>query len=424
MKAFLFFYNIGFSALHAATRFLSVSSPRLKSFFTVRKGSVQELLQNTSLQAGNDLVIWVHAASVGEFEQARPVINRVRSSGTSCKIVVSFQSPSGYNLRKSCSDADLVVYHPLDTRKNAREFIRHLQPDIVLVMRYDFWVNHLWQARQSGARLILAGAVLQDNSIYLKPCMRWFYQRVFRLFDRIFTVSHHDTRKFHDLLDAGQAITAGDPRYDQVWQRSRSTDVIENLRHNYSGHTVLVAGSTWREDERCLLDVFKKLGNEISLIIVPHETDRKTIHHLESELSSRGIAGSLFSQCGEQYNPEEVLIIDKKGFLAELYSMASIAYVGGGFGINVHNTLEPAVYGIPVIFGPNHHNSPEAEALIEEECATEIRSSADLNVVLRNLIEHPDKRESQGKKAGSFVRERLGTTELIATEILSPGSTG
>ncbi|RNA65252.1 3-deoxy-D-manno-octulosonic acid transferase [Prosthecochloris sp. ZM_2] len=419
MKAFAVFYNICIPVIAAAARIAAVVSPRLRTWFRVRTALFDELERSVVTAGSRGPTIWFHAASAGEFEQARPLIGSLKTSVPDCRIVVTFQSPSGYDLRRNYPDADLVVYHPADTLRNARRFVRLVQPDAVVVMRYDFWFNHLACAKRSGAALILAGAVLRNGSVYQKPVVQAVYRRIFSLFDRIYTVSDTDKERFEESFGLSGVVTAGDPRCDQVMQRKNSASISGNLKTACANRTVLVAGSTWKADEDILLPALNGWREEIAVIIVPHETDTGNIRRLERELQERNLSYSLFSQgIDDAFSPGNILVVDTRGMLAELYSIASIAYIGGGFGINVHNTLEPAVYAIPVLFGPNHQNSREAGELIEAGGAMEITSSNDLRQRLRSLVRDPSERRRTGDRAGRFVTERLGATAMICSGIL------
>ena len=418
MSVLVILYSIFFPFLTGAARLAALGSPKIRTYFTLRKNLIAQIEQKLSSHQCPSLSVWVHAASVGEFEQARPVIERLKQQDPACSIVISFQSPSGYNIRKDYPQADAVFYHPVDSPGNARKLVKLVKPDIVMIMRYDFWINHLLAARKYGAKLILVGAVLQDHSIYFKPLANRFYRQVFQLFDQICTVTENDRQKFARTFGINKALTAGDPRFDQVWNRSRNRKEQHKLKSLYRGKTVLVAGSTWEKDEEILLTAYLQAHDNLSLIIVPHETDANNIHRIETDLLSHAIDYHLLTKLPEDFSPASVLVVDAIGFLVELYALADIAYVGGGFGINVHNTLEPAVYAIPVLFGPNHHNSPEAEALIALKGATEIRNESELEQAIRHLLSDTEQRKNQGEIAGRYVRERLGATEIITRMIM------
>ena len=411
-------YTLLFPALHGTARICSALHPKLKSFFALREGLLEELEKKVAALPPSPFRLWVHAASVGEFEQARPVIAALKAQHPEIAVFVSFLSDSGYNARKNFPDAAAVFYLPTDTEANAQRLVSLLKPDLLLLMRYDFWPNHLLEAKKQGAKLMLAAAVLQKNSLYFKPAAKEFYQSIFHLFDQIYTVSEEDKRAFREQFNCQRAETAGDPRFDQVLLRSRNSGKVNHLKPFFEHRTVLVAGSVWEKDEMVLLDAWQELAERPSLILVPHEVNPENMERLYRNLHSRSLAYLPVSALNETFDPEQqLLVIDQTGYLAELYSLGSMAYVGGGFGVNVHNTLEPAVYGIPVLFGPRCHNSPEAEGLVAAGGASIIHDKASLAAILNTLTANLEERTKRGEAAGKFVKERTGGTSMIVKGI-------
>ncbi len=416
MKSPAFVLYTFFSPLFPGiAKLFSPLHPKLKTFFTVRKELFEELKEKIDNLPSATFTLWVHAASVGEFEQARPIIAALKEKHPEITLFVSFLSDSGYNARHNFPDASAVFYLPADTRANARKLVSLLKPDVLLLMRYDFWPNHIMEAKKQGTTLLLAAAVLQENAAYFKPILKGFYKTIFHLFDHLYTVSARDTMAFREIFNCQQAETAGDPRFDQVFLRSRNSAKVDHLKPLFENRTVLVAGSVWDRDEMLLLPAWQGFEKRPSLILVPHEVNSENMARLYRELQNRSLAYVPVSSLSETFDPErEILVIDQTGYLVELYSLASIAYVGGGFGVNVHNTLEPAVYNIPVLFGPNCHNSPEAEALVAAGGAAIIHDVRELSAALKTLTTNSAQREKSGTAAGKFVQERTGATTLIA----------
>ena len=415
----LTFYALLSPLLFGAARLYSTLHPKLRTFFRVRKRVFEELEQNIQKLPPSPFRLWVHAASVGEFEQARPIIAALKERHPEISLFVSFLSDSGYNARKNFPDASAVFYLPPDTRHNARKLLSLIKPDVLLLMRYDFWPNHLFEAKRYSVKLILAAAVLQQGSLYFKPALRGFYRSIFHLFDHIYTVSEQDTLAFREIFDCTQAETAGDPRFDQVFLRSRNCAKVNHLKPLFENHTVLVAGSVWEKDEVLLLAAWKELDERPSLLLVPHEVNNENMTRLYEDLHKQSLDFMPVSALdATTFDPErQILIIDQTGYLAELYSLASIAYVGGGFGINVHNTLEPAVHGIPVLFGPRFHNSPEAEGLVAAGGATIIHDQKELAAALTTLITDNTHRKKSGMMAEAFVQGSTGATRAITGSI-------
>ena len=293
-----------------------------------------------------------------------------------------------------------------------------LKPDALLLMRYDFWPNHLLAAKNYGTHLILAAAVLQPKSAYFNPLLHRFYRKLFHLFDAIYSVAERDTQAFINHFSLHNVVTAGDPRFDQVVTRSRNTAAVAHLKASYQHCNVLVAGSVWEADAKLLIPAWQKLNARPLLIVVPHQIEPEKITQLCALLEAHNLSYARISALPKNFQPEEqILIVDQIGYLAELYSLATIAYVGGGFGVNVHNTLEPAVYGIPVLFGTNHHNSPEAEALIQAGGATVVYQQDDLYAALQRLCSNESERQQQGNAAAQFVEKGTGATAMIVGDL-------
>lgn len=411
-------YKLLFPALLGAAKLLNRLHPRLRTFFSVRKGLFEELEKTAGKLPPSVFRMWVHASSVGEFEQARPIIAVLKEKHPDMILFVSFLSDSGYNARKNFPDATAVFYLPPDTAHNAKRLIALLLPDLLLLMRYDFWPNHLLEAKKRGVKLMLAAAVLQTHAPYFNPLLNSFYRTIFHLFDSIYTASEKDSTAFRELFGCMRVETAGDPRFDQVVLRSRNHARVDHLKPLFENLTVLVAGSVWEKDETVLLDAWQTLAKRPSLIMVPHQVTPENLAHLEADLLKRSLSSVRISQLNDSFDPrQQILIIDQTGYLAELYTVASMAYVGGGFGVNVHNTLEPAVFAIPVLFGPRYHNSPEAEDLAASGGGTVIHNGNELAAALKTFSDESAKRVATGEIAGRFVRERAGATAIIVNGI-------
>lgn len=400
-------------------RLLASRKPRLKTFVEARADLFEELEKRLQALPEPSCRLWIHASSVGEFEQARTIIAELREQIPEMDVVVSFFSDSGYETRKHYPDAAAVFYLPLDTPENARRLAELIGAEIFMLMRYDFWPNHLAAIKQSGAKMILAAAALPAGSPYLKRGLRGFYRTIFSLFDEIFAFDESDAVTFRDLFGCASVRRAGDPRFDQVLQRQKKSDErAARLKPLFRDRMVLVGGSTWEPDEVILIPAWLSLRQKISLILVPHKVDSENIERLLQNLRERDIEAVTISTLDGNFDPAtQVLVVDQTGYLAELYAIASIAYVGGGFGVNVHNTIEPAVHGIPVLFGPIYGNSPEATGLIEAGAATVVTGEPELRQALTSLVEDAAHLKHTGDKAGAYVRSRLGATAIIAKAI-------
>ncbi|MBL0174300.1 MAG: 3-deoxy-D-manno-octulosonic acid transferase [Ignavibacteria bacterium] len=364
---------------------------------------------------------WVHVSSMGEFEQAKPIIEALKAAVPDLCVVVSFFSPSGYDNSRRYPHADVVTYLPVDTRRNARDFLAAVRPDIAVFIRYDIWPNHVWACEDAGIPLVLANATMRDNSARLSPLARAFHRRLFNAFDAILTISESDANAFRRFALTKPLIEpAGDTRFDRVAGRAdaaRGKKLIPDKL--VAGRKVLVVGSSWSEDEEVLLPaLFTIMKNDarVLAVLVPHEP---TIEHLETlEYKLKGKAASIRFSFLAEYADEPVILIDSIGILLSLYASADVAFVGGGFKSNVHNTLEPAAYGIPVLYGPKIQNSREAEQLREAGGGFIVQNKREAYRLLRTLLSDEDRRRDAGERAGTFVRTRAGATQRIVAAIL------
>ena len=367
------------------------------------------------------LRIWIHVSSMGEFEQAKPIIEALKTTLPDLCVIVTFFSPSGYDNSRRYPSADFVSYIPMDTKGKARRFLTLLNPDVALFIRYDVWPNHVWACEERGVPVLLANGTMRDTSARLWPLLRSFHRRLFGAFDTILTISERDAANFARFgIDASRIEPAGDTRFDRVTGKAAVAREKRLLPARIvEGRRILVAGSSWQEDEDALLPaVFTLLKYDPSFlcVIVPHEP---TIEHLEMlEYRLRGRADSIRFSYLQNWAGERVLLVDSIGILLPLYASADVAFVGGGFKSNVHNTLEPAVYGIPVVYGPKIHNSQEARELQEAGGSFIVQNRREAYRVLRRLFSDEEFRAVSGEQAGAFVRARSGATQRIVDRLI------
>ena len=354
--------------------------------------------------------IWFHCASLGEFEQGRPLLEKLRERNPATPILLTFFSPSGYEVRKNYPLADFVTYLPLDTPKNARIFLEIAKPSMAFFVKYEVWHNFFFEIWNRKIPLYMVSAIYRSEQIYFQKYGSWFLNSL-KYTDHIFT---QDRSSADLLLNKGiqQVTIAGDTRFDRVIEISKNTLSFPELALIRKNNLVIVAGSTWEPDEEILLK-YISTHPEIHLILAPHETDTK---HIEKILRSFPSALK-WSEKERITEDTSVVIIDSIGILSSLYKYADIAYVGGGFGSGIHNSLEPAVYGIPVVFGPEYTKFKEALELISCEGALSIHSSDDGQVQLEKLSRDFDMRKNMGLHAGKYVAENSGATDIILQRI-------
>ncbi len=364
-----------------------------------------------------DRRVWFHASSLGEFEQAKPIIDILRQAGY--RIVVSFFSPSGYEYSKNYTGADLVTYIPLDTPGNARRFVSLVKPRAVVVMRYDLWRNHLREAKRIGAKIVLADATFPSRLFYRAEFLRQFYRGLYALPDAILATTAEHKRMFDFFLGSDVTTVTGDSRFDRVYNRSLSNNMAQNLPFSIdkSRKTVLLLGSTWRQDLEVLAGGVNRMLKKIptlKVIIVPHEPTAEEVANIRKDFPGAKVLSEINGSNGAKFSS---LIVDRVGILTQLYVMADVAYVGGGFGAGVHNVLEPAVYGIPVITGPRIERSDEAVQLLQSGGLFFVKDPSSAYRVLLKMIEDRGAREQAGKVAKGFVDMHLGASAAVAAKV-------
>lgn len=420
IKFLRFFYDylllpIFIAAIYVASLF----NNKIRRGIRDRKNLAEKLKSQVKKLDKSKKRIWFHSSSMGEFEQAKPVIEELRRR-EEVIIVVSFFSPSGYQNSINYSFADIVTYIPLDSRKKCKEFLDVLKIDVAVFMRYDIWPNMIFELSDKKIPTLLVDATMRYNSPRKYGVAKIFHHHVYKQIDKILTVSDEDRNNFLQFnLDSSKVKTVGDTRYDRVYQKSLQAKEKKLFKENFfDGKKVVVLGSAWESDEEVVLPALFKLMSKhknLILIIAPHEP---TINHLEKlEHQVNKSIGSIRFSHMNIYNNQRVILIDSIGILLSLYYYADLAFVGGGFKQNVHNVLEPSVYGLPVLFGPKIYNSQEALSLIEEGSARVVHNKKEAYRILSKLITDDTYRSKLGQIASDYVKENIGATAKITDEI-------
>lgn len=425
-------YNTTICAAPFFIRISGLFNRKLKLFSDGRKGLIARMRSGYAQKCAEDVsgergrVIWFHCSSVGEFEQARPVIEWYRGNRLSYRILLTFFSPSGYELRKNYPLADWVYYLPMDTPSNARKFMEIFKPCKVIFTKYDLWYNYIAEAKRSGAELYLISAIFRKEQAFFK----WyggFFRRMLKAFTGIFVQDDRSAALLESIGISERVYLSGDTRFDRVHKialTARDFPVIESF---VKGSFSLVAGSSWLPDEEIIAEVMKNFS-KVKLVIAPHETDRERIDKVAEVFDSYGVLKyselapameqELLSESPRSLTEgKRVLIIDSIGLLSSLYKYADFSYIGGGFGVGIHNTLEAAVYGCPLAFGPNYRRFKEAADLIEADGATSVNSASEFYQVLDNCVKDKDLREYKGQACKAYVERNLGATEKIVSRI-------
>ncbi len=358
----------------------------------------------------------MHCASLGEFEQGRPVLEKIRSDYPHIKILLTFFSPSGYEVRKHYAGADWVFYLPLDTKGNVSRFLNIVKPQLAIFVKYEYWYNYLEQLRVLDIPVILISALFRKQSIFFK----WYgglHRRMLSFFTHIYVQDEESLDNLKPLLDNSKITKAGDTRFDRVIAIAGDFQPIELIEKFATGRKLLVAGSTWPEDEKNLQLMWQQ-NRELSLIIAPHEIHGEHIRYLLGLFPDAALYSALKVNQEADLSKKHILIIDNIGMLSRLYRYGHMAYIGGGFNRSgIHNTLEAAVYGKPVIFGPNYQKFNEAKGLLSTGGAFTYNEPAELISLIHRFLIDPPNAEAAGKAAGNFVRENQGATQCIMTGI-------
>lgn len=401
---------------------------RIAAFFGHKKARM--IVRGIKSQKGqiqaHSSAIWIHAASSGEFEQARPLIERIKQKDERAKIVVTFFSPSGYEARKNYELADGVYYLPLATRRNAKRFLNALQPKMAIFVKYEFWPAYLRELKKRGIPTYSICSIFRPDQYFF----RWWGKsqlRVLKCFTHLF-VQDEASRRLLAEHGIHQASVAGDTRFDRVAKVQRDNgqetkDLRPVAQFAENSEHVVIAGSTWPKDEELLakyLQEQSEKGQGTKLILVPHEINEKHLHYLFNLFQGRLVRYSAAIRMTDAVSRRnilhyaDVMLIDTIGLLSSIYQFGHAAYIGGGFGEGIHNTIEAAVYGIPVVFGPKYENFREAKGLIEVGAARSIKKYDELEAALDTALEQ---HETIGVKAAEYVRSELGATSKIFGKI-------
>ena len=404
-------YNFIVLLAAATVKILAFFSPKMKLFVNGRKNVFKTL--NEKIKA-EDKTIWFHAASLGEYEQGLPVMEQIKAKYPNHKIVLTFFSPSGYEVRKNNTVADVTVYLPLDTSFNAKKFVALTHPELVFFIKYEYWPNYLKVLKQAGIKTYLISGIFREKQAFFK----WyggFYRNALQTFDYFF-VQNESSKKLLQSIGHQNVKISGDTRFDRVvsiLDRDNRLDFIEAFKNDT---TTVVIGSSWPKDENLLVTYINQCSNEVKFIIAPHNIKAEQIADLKAQITKPTV---LFSEKeGKSLSDYTVLIIDTIGILTKIYSYADIAYVGGGFGHpGVHNILEPATFGVPIVIGPNYSHFAEATALVNMGGCVTITNQYQLNDAFNNLIMNADIRHEKGHIAETFVQMNKGATAVILNHI-------
>lgn len=405
-------YNIFLRVYQCALVVASLFNKKAQLWLNGRKDIFTRLEE--AIGGNSQPLIWMHCASLGEFEQGRPVLEKLKETYPGYKLLLTFFSPSGYEIRKNYPGADWIFYLPLDTKANVKNFLDIVKPGLVIFVKYEYWYNYLSQLHKKHIPVILISAIFREDAVFFK----WYgglHRKMLHFFSHLFVQNKESLQRLRPMLPDNVITMAGDTRFDRVATIAGAFEPIPAIEKFAAGKKVIVAGSTWPDDEKNLKVLVESLSN-ISLIIAPHEINLSHLQFLKSIFPTAVLYSDLVrkSTSNENLPSANILIIDNIGMLSKLYNYSIISYIGGGFHkAGIHNTLEAAVYGKPVIFGPNYEKFAEAVMLIEKRGALSYNNDNELINIIKNMIDLENVLQEYSLNAGAFVAENTGATDKI-----------
>jgi len=411
MRIMLFLYNLFIHFYHFGIRIASLYNAKAKLWISGRKNLFKNLGKD---MAESSRVIWFHAASLGEFEQGRPVIEAVKKKYPNFKILLTFYSPSGYEVRKNYDGADFVYYLPLDLKKNVRRFIDIVNPQFAIFIKYEFWINYMQELNIRKIPLYIISANFRSDQYFFKRYGSWFRKNLKNV--DWFFVQNEKSEKLLKSIGFKNVSVSGDTRFDRVVEVARNPQKFEQIESFSNRRFTILAGSTWHEDEKLLLQWYAKQNKDVKLIIAPHEIHEAHLVQIETLFGSYKI-GRLSKLKNSPASELDIIIIDGMGFLSNLYQYCEVAYIGGGFGKGIHNILEAVTFGKPVIFGPNYQKFSEAVQLVKLGGAFAISDLSSLAYIIAKLSKQNAYYEKCVSICQEFINTKAGATEIIVNKL-------
>jgi len=406
----MWLYNIVISLYARCISLVARWYPKAKLWSEGRKGLFERMAE--AIKPG-ERIVWVHTASLGEFEQGRPVIEKIRARYPEYKILLTFFSPSGYEIRKNYQGADYIFYLPADTAKNARKFLDIVRPEVAIFVKYEFWLNLLAELRKREVKTYIISAIFRRNSVFFR-----FYgsmwRKALRTFRTIF-VQNEESKELLANIGFENVVVAGDSRFDRVAEIARQAKKIDLIDRFRGSSKLFVAGSTWGPDEAILVQLIND-NPSVKFIIAPHEMEEERIEKLMSEVKGGALR---YTRCTPltSFGSKQVLILDTMGMLSSVYGYASWSYIGGGFGVGIHNTLEAATFGLPIAFGPNYHKFKEARDLVTLGAATSIIDYKQLSRWFAPLRDNEVFLRKVSRLSREYTLQNQGATDRFLEEI-------
>ncbi len=414
-------YNIGIRLYGVGIGIAALSGhKKAKLWREGRRNILSRIAEVKAKEEGNraSTTVWIHAASLGEFEQGRPIIEQLKQLWPEVRIVVTFFSPSGYEVRKSYPNADHILYLPLDTPHNARRFLDSVRPDLAIFIKYEFWLNYLSELHRRHIPTLLVSAIFRPSQIHFRP---WghIWRDALHTYSSIF-VQDEASQSLLNSIGCRNSILSGDTRFDRVAAIAQTARPIPEIEHFRGDAQLFIAGSTWDKDENILIELINR-HPKTRFIIAPHEIDETRIANLERSIKAgvvRYTRYSLKSHNDTNSNSTpQVMVLDTIGLLSSAYGYARWAYIGGGFGVGIHNTLEAATFGLPIAFGPNYKKFREARDLIARGAAMSITNIEQLEAWFSLIANDDEAWQKASSSARRYTEEQCGATATILNAI-------
>lgn len=405
-----FFYNTSIRLYQAAIHLAALFNKKASLWVRGRKGLLKRLDQAIH---GEEHLIWVHAASLGEFEQGRPLMEALKKADPDCKILLTFFSPSGYEIRKNYEGADYIFYLPIDTPRNARKFVEIVEPEKVFFIKYEFWFNYIHYIHQKDIPLFFVSTIFRKNQHFFKSYGGWFRKQLKKI--SWFFVQNEVSLELLSSIGINNATICGDTRFDRVWSVTQARREFPEVAAFAGNNNVLLAGSTWPPDEELLIALLNAHPGAFRCIIAPHEIHPERMDAFAQRVNVSCVKYS--ERASKDLSQASVLFIDNIGILLHLYQYAHLAYIGGGFGKNIHNILEAATFGKPVVFGPNYHKFQEAKELLSLGGAFCIHNFTEMETIVMKLMNDSDFYQQSSQCCSDYVQNNLGGTERILTKV-------
>lgn len=411
-----FLYTIGIYLYSGLIQLAAIWSPKARQWINGRRQIASQLAAFNQGASTGAPRVWIHCASLGEFEQGRPLIEMIKSAYPQVQLILTFFSPSGYEIRKNYPQADLICYLPVDTPARARKFIRQLEPNLAIFVKYEFWRHHLQALQEAKVPTLLISAIFRPSQIFFKPYGSW-YRGLLPYFQHIFT-QDEASGQLLESIHIQHFSRAGDTRVDRVLQLREQAPEFPEIARFVGDAPIWVAGSTWPVDEKMLFPFWvEHLPAGWKVILAPHDIAGEHIEQIEQGCPFPSVRYSQIAEKEEVTQAAKVLIIDNIGMLSALYQYGQLAYIGGGFGKAIHNLLEPIAFGLPVIFGPRHQKFQEALVLKRSGGGFAIKDPEELRPIFEKLLQKTDYQQAS-TAALNYLQQSQGSTQMILQYIV------